>query len=323
MIDGHVHVVGNGSSGSGATLSLRSPRQRLLARVLLHSIGLPATALRGNLDELYRDRLLEFIDESPLRQVVLLAHEHAYTSEGRLLPDFGSMYVPNDYVLSLTRTNPRLLAGVSIHPARSDAIRELDRCVDAGAVLMKCLPNCQNIDCSSPAYRKFWERMAFHRLPLLAHTGGELSLPVFNPRFADPVLLELPLQCGVTVIAAHCGTQSHLSDPDYLPPFIRLLKKHPRLYGDNSGMQTPFRSAHFRTLLSEPSMNRMVHGSDYPIPVSGFWSALRRTITWSQWHETRRIPNPLTRDIRIKQRMGFPENSFTQLSDLLPGGART
>ena len=43
---------------------------------------------------------------------------------------------------------------------------------------MKCLPNCQNIDCADARYRPFWEKMAVLGLPLLAHTGGEHTVQV-------------------------------------------------------------------------------------------------------------------------------------------------
>ncbi len=320
MIDGHVHLVGNGSSGAGATLSLRSPQHRLLARLLLREVNLPASALHGNLDELYRDRLIELVEESPLTHAIVLAHEQSYTTDGRALPEFGSMYVPNNDVLSLVRRSRKLLAAVSIHPVRADALYELDRCVDAGAVMMKCLPNCQNIDCSNRRYQPFWERMAHHGIPLLAHTGGELSLRVYDSRLADPALLELPLRCGVTVIAAHCGTASLLWDRNYLSALGKMMEIHPNLYGDNSGMQTPFRSRHFKGLLGAPLHRRIVHGSDFPIPVSGLWGAFRGLVPWRKWWRTRRESNPFTRDIQLKQAMGFSPETFTRLGQLLPGG---
>src|SRR5262249_60242166 len=102
----------------------------------------------------------------------------------------------------LARAHPELLPAVSIPPARPDALEELERCLAAGRVMMKCLPNCHNIDCSNPRYRKFWERMAESGLPLLAHTGGEHTVPVVRQEFSDPRILKLPLECGVTVIAA-------------------------------------------------------------------------------------------------------------------------
>ena len=46
--------------------------------------------------------------------------------------------------------------------------------------MMKCLPNCQNIDCSNDRFKPFWNRMAEVGLPLLAHTGGEHTLQVIN-----------------------------------------------------------------------------------------------------------------------------------------------
>ena len=43
-------------------------------------------------------------------------------------------YVPNDYVLRAARQHDELLAGASIHPNRRDALEELDRCLELGAV---------------------------------------------------------------------------------------------------------------------------------------------------------------------------------------------
>ena len=107
------------------------------------------------------------------------------------------------------------LPAVSIHPARPDALDELERCLAKGAVMMKCLPNCHNINCNDRRFTRFWERMAEAKLPLLAHTGDEHTLPVVRPEFADPRILTLPLECGVTVIAAHCATKSGLFTPEY------------------------------------------------------------------------------------------------------------
>ncbi len=94
-------------------------------------------------------------------------------------------------------------------------------------MLMKCLPNCQNIDFSDRRFRQFWERMAEAGLPLLAHTGGEHTVPVINAALADPRLLRFPLECGVTVIAAHCATKSGAFDPDYFDAWVAMLARIP------------------------------------------------------------------------------------------------
>src|SRR5262249_45666383 len=150
---------------------------------------------------------------------VILAHEQVYDDHGRIMEGFGSMYVPNDYVFALAKKYPEFLPASSIHPGRPDALEELERCLAAGTVMLKILPNCQNIDCNNPRYKKFWERMAGAKLPLLAHTGGEHTVPVVQKKYADPRTLQLPLECGVNVIAAHCATKSGLFDPEYFHVF--------------------------------------------------------------------------------------------------------
>jgi hypothetical protein len=229
-IDVHVHMVGNGVGGSGGWLRL-SGWHRWLAGFMLRQLGIPASALKGDLESIYAAHLVELVRNSSMDAVVLLAHERVHDPDGTPREDLGSMFVPNDVVLGLAREFPELLAGVSIHPARSDALDELERCLAGGAVLMKCLPNCQNIDPSDRRYRPFWERMAAAGLPMLAHTGGEHTVPVVNAAFADPKRLRFPLECGVTVIAAHCGTRSGAFDRDYFDDWVKMLAGFPNLYG--------------------------------------------------------------------------------------------
>src|SRR5215210_4453902 len=189
-IDMHVHMVGNGSDGSGGWLRL-SGSHRFLAGFMIRQLQLPAAVLDGDLETFYSQHLLELIRSSSFDAVVLLAHERVHDPDGRVREDLGSMYVPNDVVLDLAEAHPEFLAGVSIHPARADALDELERCLERGAVLLKCLPNCQNIDPSDERFRPFWERMAAAGLPLLAHTGGEHTVPIVDARLADAKLLRL------------------------------------------------------------------------------------------------------------------------------------
>src|SRR5204862_7770130 len=171
-IDAHVHMVGNGLAGSGGWLRLTG-WHRWLAGFMLRQLGVPASALEGDLEAIYAEHLRKLLRESSMDAIVLLAHERVHDPDGTPRDDLGSLFVPNDVVLNLAAEFPEFLAGVSIHPARPDAMDELERCLERGAVLMKCLPNCQNIDPSDQRYRRFWERMAAAGLPLLAHTGGE------------------------------------------------------------------------------------------------------------------------------------------------------
>src|SRR4051812_39315830 len=315
-IDMHVHMVGNGVAGSGGWLRL-SGWHRWLAGFMLKQLGFPDAVLEQDLEAIYAQRLLELIRGSSFDAVVLLAHEQVHDPDGTVRKDLGSMYVPNDVVLDLAAQHPEFLAGVSIHPARIDALEELDRCLERGAVLMKCLPNCQNIDPSDVRYRRFWERMAEARLPLLAHTGGENTVPVVNAKLADPKLLRLPLECGVTVIAAHCATKSGPFDADYFDDWVKMASAFPNLYGDNSALVSLNRCAHLRDCLEPKIAPRVLHGSDFPVPVLAHRLWLSGAFGWSEFRRLQAIENPLERDWQIKQALGFTEEARERVGSLL------
>ena len=322
IIDMHVHIVGNGSSGSGCWLR-PSPWRRPLAVFMARAIGLPPGAWRGDMDRLYIERLLQLVRESSLDAVVILAQEQVYDDKGGLVKGAGTFHVPNDYVLNLARQHKEFLPAVSIHPARVDALEELERCLVEGAVMLKILPNCQNIDCNDRRYTRFWERMAKAGLPLLAHTGGELTLPVVRAELADPRTLRLPLECGVTVIAAHCGTKSALFDPQYFPVFVEMTRQHHKLYGDLSAFNVRnnrIRGNILAVSLQSPLRERLVHGSDFPVGVYGHWAWLKGHLDWDTFRHWQGHPNMLERDYQFKRAMGFPAETFTRLNELLPAG---
>jgi predicted TIM-barrel fold metal-dependent hydrolase len=273
--------------------------------------------MTGDLDRLFIERLLEQVRSSSLGAAVILAQDEVHDDQGRVMEDVGSFYVPNDYVLSLARKHSEFLPAVSIHPARPDALEELERCLKAGAVMMKCLPNCQNINCADRRFTKFWERMAEAKLPLLAHTGGEHTLPVICQDYADPRTLSLPLECGVTVIAAHSGTKSGLFDPEYFHVFAEMIRRFPKLYGDTSAFNVPMRGRHVPECLREPLLSRLVHGSDYPVPVNGHFAWGGGFVSWTDFRRCQKTSNILERDYLLKLAMGFPTDCFTRIGGLL------
>ena len=311
----HVHIVGNGSSGSGCWVH-PTGLHRLLTAFMLHHNGLPQDALVGDLDRLYIELLLRFLRTSSLNVTVILAHDDVHDERGHPMGG-GALYVPNDYVLGLAHRHPQFLPAVSVHPARPDAMEELERCLTAGAVMMKLLPNSQNIDFSDRRYTQFWERMAESGLPLLAHTGGEHTVPVIRQECADPRVLERPLQCGVTCIAAHVAGKGGVFDRDYFNAFAGMTLRYPRLYGDLSALNIPFRSQHLRACLHEPLVHRLLHGSDFPVPVMGHWAWMRGLVDWRAFRRLEREPNPLERDYQLKRAMGFPVETFTRIWHLL------
>jgi hypothetical protein len=316
-VDMHVHLLGNVHSGHGCWSRLNSYR-KFCARYLLRGIGFDVELEAEDFDEQYAAFLARLVRESSLSHAVVLAHEEVYDEHGKKM-DFGSFHTSNNWTLEAARRHPELLAAVSIHPARSDAIDELHRCAEAGAVMMKLLPPSQNVDCSRPAYRSFWEAMAKLRMPFLSHTGGEYTVPVVNRRLFNPEMLRLPLECGVNVIAAHAGTRSGLPgfEKNHVSTFLRLAEEFPNLFADTSALNTPNRSHGLKTCLRPEVQPRIVHGSDFPVPVGARWPRLRGLITGEQARGASAIGNVLERDYQLKVAMGFQPAVFTRIWEIL------
>ena len=113
-VDMHVHIVGNGLSGSGCRLRLNGGH-RWLADFMLQQLGMTVPWSAPEFDEAYVELLLRWLRTSALTHAVILAHEEVYRQDGTRI-DFGSLHVPNAYVLRLAQQHPDFLAGVSIHP---------------------------------------------------------------------------------------------------------------------------------------------------------------------------------------------------------------
>jgi len=257
------------------------------------------------------------IDSSSLDAVLLLAMDYPFDPSGNCLKEKAKFYVPNDHVLGLAKKYSQIIPACSIHPARKDAVEELERCAEKGAKVLKLLPNCHHVDCSDIQYQPFWEKLAKLGLPFLAHTGGEFSVPVLDAKFADPRILQLPLECGVKVIAAHGAGKSGIWDPDYTADLLKMMKEFPNLFTDNSALASPNRWRTIPALLDPKIQSRVIHGSDFPIPSGGFGPWVGKLLSNSEYIKSRKIKNPLQRDVFIKQAVGFEENTFFRLGELI------
>jgi predicted TIM-barrel fold metal-dependent hydrolase len=319
-IDCHVHLLGDGSSGSGCWIRMRTAAHRLMARIIVHECGLGQSALKDGLDELLEQRIAWMVRDSSLDAAVLLGQDLPHHADGTPLPEKGAFYVPNSHLLAVCARHPGLfIPAVSIHPGRKDALAELERCLAAGARVLKLLPNCLNVDYTEERHAPFWRMMAAHRMILLSHTGGELSLPVIDPRLADPWRLRHPLEHGVTVIAAHCAGRSALWDRDLTGELLGMFDDWPHLYGDNSALSSPIRAATLPRILPAPVRGRIVHGSDFPIAVGGFGPWRVGLLDRATWRRARREDNVLERDVMLKRAVGFDDSHLTRMDQLLKG----
>jgi hypothetical protein len=314
-IDAHVHLAGNGKGGMDCWQRRRWTMKPFL-QAGARDIGLECGFDDPRFDQLYLDQLLRWVSQSSLEAAVLLACDWVRDDQGVVRKDLSDLFVSNDEVLAAVQRSPKLLAGVSVHPARPDALDELDRLAAAGAVLLKLLPCVQNVDCNSMRYKPFWTKLAGLGLPLLAHTGGEFFVRSCRNDLKSPICLRLPLECGVTVIAAHCGTRALPWDGDCFHAFLRMRKDFQNLFGDLSALSHITHLKSLERLREEPE--RLLHGTDYPVVTAVFPSWLKGWIEKETMQRLRAIRNPLEKKIELTRALRFPERVFTDLWDLIP-----
>jgi uncharacterized protein len=310
-IDVHVHIIASVPGHGKLSGYLRKRPNVILSRLLL---GIPLTGADDKVEAAFEQCLIRTIGQTPeLDAAVGLAFDAVYTEEGVRDDASTHLHVSNEYAAALARANPKVLFGASVHPYRVDAVAELEKCVAAGAVLVKWLPLIHGMDPASERCAAFYEALAHHRLPLLCHTGGELSLPQNFPQYASPELLIPALRRGVTVIAAHCGTRSQPFGRNYLPEFMRMAAEYEHFYGDTSALCLPTRSYAFRQILEKESVRRkLVHGSDWPvISLPPLALGLGKALSLS------REGNWMRRDVLTKQALGLDDDYFHRAGSLL------
>lgn len=266
-LDLHVHLFGTGDSGSGCRLS-QGIQNGVQFRALTLALGIRSKG--KTLDEGYVNVLVEQVMFSGLTKVAVLSQDAMYDARGE--PDWKntSFYVPNDYVIKVAGQHKEtMIPCPSINPMRKDAIDELERIHNKGAKLFKIHPPTQGVNVADPAFTRFYRRCAELKIVIMVHTGHEHSAPVIDKDLANPSRLELMLDQGPTVIACHSGTGWPSDTPDQLPAFTLLLKRYPNLWGDTAVLGTAKRDRDFYRLLDAAGVrDRLLHGSDFPFPVS-------------------------------------------------------
>ncbi len=268
FIDCHVHLAALPEGNNGCFISssmLKSPLFRFLLWKHQLSPSDPGSANRKYIQDL----LVELRAAHHVQQAVLLGMDGVYTNEGRINHQATEFLISNDYVLQQTKEHPNeFLAGVSINPQRIDAIEELHRCAEAGAVLVKVLPNTQQFDPSQNRYKKFYVELAKLGIPLLSHVGYEFSLIGKDQSVGDPNRLRTALDEGATVIAAHACSYGLMMYEKFYSTLLEFANHYPHFYADISALTLPNRMGMLRKLRHHPEIfDRLIFGTDYPLSV--------------------------------------------------------
>lgn len=281
--DSHVHVFGNGDSGSGAWFNPQMEKiwraQQYVQRKMYINAGC-VEDLPGRVDASMTARLLAQCEAMPAGfQVILFAFDWARDEAGAVLQEQSTFHVPDAWAAALVARHPQRFAwAASIHPYDPAARDRLDKAAALGACAVKWLPTAQGMDPASPRCDRLYERMAALRLPLITHAGDERAVTGFSDGLGNPLKLRRPLDAGVRVVVAHCaslGMGHDLDKPDgtmtsNFSLFARLMdmpKYNGLVTGDISAVTQGNRMDVLGALLARPDWSpRLLNGSDYPLP---------------------------------------------------------
>lgn len=320
IIDIHCHAAGIGAGNSGCQVAPRL-RRSWKFRIYLRAFGVTVAELEREGDDLVLRRMAEKLAASSfVDQAVILALDSVVDSNGQPQPEASELFIPNAFVAAGCRAHPNLLFGASVNPYRRDALDQLDAVASDGAVLLKWLPSVQRIDPADRRLIPFYRRLTQLRLPLLSHTGAEESFTSADNILADPEKLRLPLEEGVTVIAAHCASNGRNDGEHNFPRFLRLAAEYPHLHADISALTQINRLGHLSKVLVRPELHNRLHfGTDMPLPCTGL------TSPWFQFGrlplaEIRRLAalrNPWDQSLQLKLALGLPPQILTNSARIL------
>ncbi|MSQ83349.1 MAG: amidohydrolase [Myxococcales bacterium] len=332
LVDYHVHVAGLGVGNTGCEVNPRSQswlhfKDRFKFAAYLSAAGVTDTA---QADQQFVERLLDLHRHLDLRgRYYILAFDKRYRPDGTVDDAHSEFYVPNAYVFALAQRHPHaLLPALSVHPYRRDALPELVKWAGQGGRLIKWLPNAQGIDPASPLCLPYYAKMRELGLILLSHTGKEQAVEAeLDQDLGNPLRLRVPLNAGVTVIAAHfasLGEDQDLDDP--------LLARRPswqlalRLLDDPRYRDLFFVDISAITLanrVGEPLAlmlrrtdlhSRLVNGSDYPLPAINILFRLGKLVELGFISAADQQPlaevydyNPLLFDLALKRSLKDPQ----------------
>jgi len=267
LVDCHVHLAALPDGRNGCLVSRRALKS-LPFRYLRWKLSLGLEDPSASNRKYVTDLVAELRSSRHVDRAVVLGMDGIYDSAGRLDEARTDFLVANDHVLEVVGEHAELLAGVSINPRRRDAVEELHRCAERGAVLVKVLPNTQRFDPADPAFRPFYRALAERKLPLLSHVGYEFTLSGHDQSFGDPARLRAPLDEGVMVIAAHACSSGLAIREQFFPSLLDLVRRHTGFHADVSGLTLPNRCGILFRLRRHPELHpRLLFGTDYPLPV--------------------------------------------------------
>lgn len=343
-IDMHCHVAGNGTDIHNVDNDVylyAEDNQHWFTRILYNMLEKDLEKMEADLnrdgiistDEYFKLLYRLFRSSEEIDGLVLLALDAVYSPRTGILNEKKTdLWVSNRFLSQQVKDlNNRLQAepdpekrkkrfffGASVNPNRKDWKSELEYVLgETGAVLLKLIPSTQHVNLKDERHKDFYRTLSNYNMPLLCHVGPEYSFPegIRKKHLDNYRYLETPLECGVTVIAAHCATPVFpVIDRNVIMDFFAFMKRYNskdkvRLWADTSALTLSTRIPYIQEIVETFPPEWLVHGTDFPIPIDG-WAHLplvTHDITPEEYIGIHKTKNPLDRDIRIKRAHGFSD----------------
>ncbi len=314
-IDIHTHLL-------NPALRLNRPFDRLVIPFFARSLGMDAKQLKHAPWETYVQAMARAISNSKtVKQACLFPVDARVDRGGRELHRDGTVCADTADVLAVARCYPNLfIPFLSLNPLRPDAIERLEEYAAAGCSGAKFLQNYWELNLNDESLIPYYEKLAALKLPLVVHVGSELTI-ASKRAYEGADMLRLPLDCGVTVIAAHMGLGqiNHLAlpwrnlsrnprwfDADY-HRILEMLETRENLYGDLSALLIPLRARALEHLSRQQQVHhKLLFGTDYPVPFTLRFNT--HGLPRATVRKIRRVTNPFDRYAATLEEF-FPEQS--------------
>ncbi|WP_293647473.1 amidohydrolase family protein [Thiolapillus sp.] len=255
---------------------------KIAVRFFARNLGVDPTALKDRPWETYVQAMAEAVRNSTyVEKTCLFGVDSRVDARGRETHRDRTVCAGNSDVIEVAHRYPdQFIPFFSINPLRPDALDLIDEYVEKGCAGAKFLQNYWQVDLNDEALVPYYRKLRDLRLPLIVHIGSEFAIES-KKQYEGSNMLRLPLQAGVTVIAAHMGLGQighwrapwrNLSqnpvwfDRDYFH-ILEMLEVHENLYGDLSAMLLPLRARALKHLAGQQQVHhKLLFGTDYPVP---------------------------------------------------------
>jgi predicted TIM-barrel fold metal-dependent hydrolase len=301
-IDIHTHLMNPG-------VSFDRLFDKLTIRFFAKSLGVDPKALMAHPYKAYVASMASSIRESRyVEKACLFGVDSRFDEKGEETHRDKTVCAMTEDAIEVAQRYPdQFIPFMSVNPRRQNALDLVDEYVERGCRGAKFLQNYWGVDLNDERFIPYYEKLVAYALPLIVHVGSEYSIQS-DGRYEGIDMVNLPLACGVKVIAAHMGLGRvnhklmpwrNLSrnpkyfDRDYFQ-LLERLEQQDNLFADISAILAPLRARALRHLAQQKSVHgKVLFGSDFPVPFTVRLNSY--DLGLAERNQLNRIENPFDR----------------------------